>query len=492
MRTKIRTTILTTNQTLSWLSVDEVLPLIVRSWQATECEGHSVSVLAVDRTNLTRILKKAIESDNIVFSCYTPKIYKLARVLRFEMRLNVRFIVHLFNHSTIACWPMRFYGGENLFRKSDLFITTCRNDRNCLKISYPDARVSIIPFPLVRSLTPARAKQIQKIIPFIYFGRLSSQKQVHLLLFSFFLLKKKYPNLSWTLKLIGKEDHLGSPNMGLPETRYLGRLKQLVRKLKITQHVEFLGFKSREQINKILSKNKHIFTSASLHSDENYGNSAFQALAKGHLAVLSNWGGHSDFKIHFGKQVFLCPVSKTLNGPVIQASQFCFHLVSASKKYANEVGSEIPRYYDSKKISFAKRKLAMSGISNRGELPASTVANLILKRARASIRRKANSKKRFSIFKGYNDPVALKFFSAYGMKNSLEEKLFKSAILQPWIVVDRQSIYIYDDHKGYRYMKKKSIQNKSGSILETYDGQKVLLNISDLTWLRSRGYIEIF
>lgn len=492
MRPKTTTIILTSSRLYSWASINEVLPLIVKSWMSTECDSHQVSVFNIDLTDLHTILKHAISADNIVFSCFSSELFKLAQVLRFKMKLNSRFIIHLFNHSTIACWPMRYFGGKDLFRKSDQFISTCRNDRRCLKLSYPDAHVTTIPFPLGRIGKDVRAKEIQKVIPFIYIGRLSSQKQIHSLLFSFFLLNKKCPNLSWRLKLVGKADHLGSPNMGMKETGYLNKLKNLCKQLNISKHVEFLGFKDRNEIEKLLSKNKYIFASASLHSDENFGVSACQALMAGHLAVLSNWGGHSDFKIHFQNQVFLCPVNRTSNGPAIQAHQFCLQLVKASKRYKVNVGDQIPIFYDERKISLIKRKLAQLPIKCEEPLRATALADLVLKRAKAAISRKEKSKKQFSIFTGYDDPLVSHFFRVYGMGYALNTRHFKKLMLQPWVRLDQKRIYVCDYHRGHQCLVKRSITKNTSRRIQTFDGHRAILHQSDFQWLISRGYIEIF
>ena len=470
--------------------MQEVLPEIIKSWENTANQRHQVSVVNIEKKEWHTVFKRIIKADNIVFSCYTPELFKLAKILRFKMGLNSRFIVHLFNHSTIACWPMRYFGGENIFRSSDIFISSCSRDRRCLKLTFPQANSVTIPFILTRIFHEACPMKMAKIIPFIFIGRLASQKQLHTLLFSFFLLKKKHPEILWKLKLVGEADNFGSPNMGIVEKDYLNELKRLCEALSISDRVEFVGQQSRGQINRILAKNRYIFTSASLHSDENFGIAAFQALMKGHLAVLSDWGGHSDFKLHFRKQVFLCPVKRTSIGPAIQAHQLCSKLVGAIQVYGTKPIRHRPDYYKEERITQMNLKLALSPQQNGKPLRASRMANQILIRARHSIKRKEKGKKNFSIFSGYDDPIAKRFFEVYGMKFSLRPRYSRKLILQPWVVLDETRIHIYDTHKGYRSMVRRAVNNATSMRIRTFEEKDVFINSIEFKWLNRHGYVD--
>lgn len=441
------TVVLTSKQNFVWHSMQEIIPFIVDSWKASKAFNHNVRAVDVDEESLTSFLPDLIKADQIVLSCFTPKIFKLAQYLRKEMSSPARFFVHLHNQSTIACWPMRHWGGKDIFQQKDIFISSCTRDADCLKVSYPDAQCEVIPFSflnygekVISDPTPIKSET-----PFIFIGRLSSQKNLHTLLLSFSLFRKLNPSLNPTLTFVGKADGLGSPNMGMPETGYDQYLNELSHALEIAPFIKFEGFQSRSWVQEKLNEKKWIFIAPSLHSDENFGMAAFQCLSQKHSAVLSDWGGHADFKKYFPDQVILTPVLKTPLGPSIDVNELAKSLYAAAKQYSTNATTIKDSVYYFKSLVQNNTELALSEFGTSTHLTASEVAEKILQRAESSDLK--NSPK---IFDSYADSLSTPFFEAYGMNFSTSTKpsAGKNKWV-PWVEKKNNKIEVTDPHKGH-------------------------------------------
>lgn len=414
MASKIKTIVLTSKKNYVWQSMQEIIPFLVDSWIDSAKDNHQVSVVDVDSQPLTVYFQNLIAADNIVLTCFTPRLFKVAAYIRNELRLNCRFIIHLHNQATIACWPMRYWGDKSLFYKNDIFVSSCARDSECLKLTYPEAKTVVIPFSYK---TSALQKHIpfNNHIPFIFVGRISEQKNLHTLFYSLSLLQKMNPDLSWTLDLIGREDFLGSPNMGLKGIEYRKQLEHLAVELNIDTQIHFHGLQDRESIEKLLHQQRWIFAVPSLHSDENFGMAAFQFLRNGHIACLSDWGGHTDFKKYFSNQTFLTTVRKTDNGPFIDPTEYAHCLEQGVQNYRNFYQAQ-PSYYEYENIVQKNFELAVlqdvDALATVNCLKASEIAEAIFARLPTDIKDLSAP----AIFHSYSDPLAHHFFTAYGMQ----------------------------------------------------------------------------
>ncbi len=438
----MKTLVLTSKKNYVWQSMQEIIPFLVDTWKATAGDSHAVDIVDVDETFFGGYHRKAVEADNLVLTCFTPRIIKTAAFLRNELSLPLRFFIHLHNQATIACWPMRHWGGPQIFRKDDVFISSCSRDAECLKKVYPEAQTSVVPFSYKnlpgRILSPPPNKEE---IPFVFIGRVSEQKNLHNLLLALRILRRNHSDLKWRLQVIGAEDGLGSPNMGLKKNAYKNFLINLSKNLELSDSVEFLGYKPRHEIERRLESERCIFISPSLHSDENFGMAAFLSLIKGHLTVLSDWGGHADFSSHFPKQVELCKVFSSPSGPVIYPMDLAKKLLNACRKYSEKLETTVPSAYQFERIRGSYLKLAISSRREAGVLAASPAADKILSKIPPS-----PGPGETKIFDSYSDELAHIFFGAYGMRNISAPK--KSNVLVPWARQEKGYIEIQDPHKG--------------------------------------------
>ncbi|MCB0368301.1 MAG: glycosyltransferase [Bdellovibrionales bacterium] len=442
--------ILTSRKNYTWKSMEEIIPFIEFSWSQLKAPDVNVETIFIEETSLSDLLKKAISASHIVLTCFTPEIFRATKFIRFEMKLDVHLIVHLHNQSTISCWPIRFWGDSYLFLESDIFISSCSRDKECLFLTYPKATSYVVPF----SYKEYRKKYLIPLlptadeIPLFYIGRLSSQKNLHTLILSLDLLKRHFPLIKWKMSFYGEEDFLGSPNMGWRDRNYKELLINLVNSLKLSDDIQFYGQVDRAILNKNLSSNKGIFISPSLHSDENFGMAAFKALTTGHLAVLSDWGGHFDFKKSFNDTVNLTPVYQTPNGPFISPSDLCLCIIDSLKSYSTNYSKKIPAQYSIEDISSKYRQILNDSKTflkvKSQTLQPSKLSNDILEKAKFSLNTKS-----FKIFSDYSDPLSHSFFQAYGMKHKLPIFDCSNKVsLPPWITRSHLEVTINDPHRG--------------------------------------------
>lgn len=463
--------VLTSTQNFVWHSMQEIIPFIVETWQAAESESTQVRVVNIDKEKLADYFKDLIECSAVVLTCFTPQMFKLAAYIRGDLKLGCNFIVYLHNQATIACWPMRHWGAVNLFQKKDFFISSCARDAECLKITFPEARCKIIPFSYKDiSSESIFSKPDEVEIPLIYIGRISSQKNIHTTLLALKILKKQRPELRWTLHVYGKEDNLGSPNMGISQPGYQQFLLDLCDTLKIKENVFFHGYQDREHLKDVLKQRRHVLISPSLHSDENFGMAAFQCLIANHTAVLSDWGGHADFKKHFDNQTELVKVYKTSKGPSIDPAELAKAILKSIERYRDSRGTLTPEYYSFGSIVKKNKELLAAETGTEHSLRATEISDEIYKRATCE-KIKGNPK----IFNTYKDEQAQIFFEAYGMKHDLprlNSELGYSIV--PWVEKNKKSVLIKDYHRGQETLcEDKNLNNKLYELGHLYRTDKL-------------------
>lgn len=318
--------IITTRQNYAWTSMQEVLPALERCWQNSADEFRTINVDVEPIRNHVPFL---FSCDAFIIIAFNETISRFITAVRKDLHLDIPLVFHLYGHATIAMWPEARFGALELLNKGDVFIGTCPGDLKCMQLTLPDAKTLDIPYPYEEM---GIEKQLKRQPPcFVYIGRISDQKNIHTLIEAY----SKLPDHSLPLVIYGKEDFLGSPNMGIESSNYLFDLQQLCENLQMRDKIHFKGFKTREEIYQETGP-EHIFVSASTHSDENFGMAAMRSLALGGKAVLSSWGGHVHFKSQFPGKVFLSTVTMENDFPVVNAQEFSQRMLEASAAITTE------------------------------------------------------------------------------------------------------------------------------------------------------------
>ena len=141
-----KTVLLTSEHNFKWQSMQEIMPFLVQSWLKSSSPEHLVLAFNVDHIPMVEYIREMADTDNLVLTCFTPQIFKIAQFIRKKFNSKIRFLTHLHGQASVSCWPMRRWGGHNFFIKKDIFISSCRRDADCFLLSYPEAKVAIMPF----------------------------------------------------------------------------------------------------------------------------------------------------------------------------------------------------------------------------------------------------------------------------------------------------------------------------------------------------------
>lgn len=417
-QTKV-TLVITPWERLKWESFNEIIPALAKSWAASASGyRHIVRVRARPALNDVRLLAEFKRVNLVAFTTFLPAQSRLIFLARKLFNVAPHFIIHLHGEATVGC--LQLAGINSALNNRDLFLMSCQAEQRALSLCYKNARSQVLPYPIAeKPFTKKRLYSDQTILT--YAGRISSQKNLHSLLLALQLLRQTNPSLFLKLEIYGSPDSLGSPNMGIDTPNYGRFLRNLTRSLGLEDIVAWKGFVSRSQLLKQWSQGNRIFVSPSVHSEENFGASALQALLAGNKAVLTKWGGHIDFKKVFAKQINYVEVQSGSAGPTIStvALARALHKTLLSKVTAKHV--DAPHYSPWS----AATKLRQLALQNQTALkrPLARTAlskNIIdqyqlLSRKRFSMRKNAAWGQ---IFTSYDDPLVQPLLKAYGMSDS--------------------------------------------------------------------------
>lgn len=436
--------VLTSKKNFVWHSMQEIIPYIENTWLNSGKTNIQVSVLNVDELKLEEIVPRALSATHIVLTCFNYKVFKIAAFLRESLKLPVNFIIYVHNMATIAFWPFRNWSTTDFFKANDIFVTSCENDFKTLNAVFEKPRVIKLPFYLLNPVENFLNKPFSKISDLVYVGRLSPQKNLHNLLLALSILKMKKSVKLPQLTLFGKEDDLGSPNMELKQTGYLNYLKNLVEQLDLNTEVQFMGHQSRETINLFLTERQCLVVSPSLHSDENFGMAILQSLVAGNRCLISDWGGHSDFKNYFSDRTTLMKVRSSLTGPNLSAQTIADAIEEIL--VAPISGAAVQIHLDYKLENSMPKFLELMGLPFSAiSLRFSELADSIYKQKKS---RYCESQMR--IFSDYQDPLFQEISAFYIGKEAETEKYDSSLSYRPapWVELQKNQYKISDPHKG--------------------------------------------
>lgn len=398
--------IVTTRQNYKWVSMQEVLPAIEHCWQLA-CDSLSIEhrVINVDVEPLREYAQYILDCDLFVVIAFNETIARFMIHARGTMGLPAPFVLHLYGHATLGLWPQARFGALPFLNSGDIFVGTCPGDLACMKITCSNAKTVDIPYPLVEDIAPAHRGEKC----FAYIGRISDQKNLDIMIRAYALLSSKKNDLP-ILRIFGKEDHFGSPNMGIASSECLENLVKLIQELKLQNKIVFEGFQPRETIYQILGYN-HVFVSASTHSDENFGMALMRSLAYGATAAISSWGGHKVFHTMCSERVRSARVDWIDQRPVTNADELSLAMEQALQHLETRpIPESLPHYFRATAVIEQFVELLKFGVSsNVVPLIISPTANQMYQQQQMF--EKSGDIQR--VFKGYDDPCAQLFLKAY-------------------------------------------------------------------------------
>lgn len=459
--------VLTSRENFVWHSMQEIIPYIESTWQNMTSSEFKVEVLNIDVLSLSELTPRLISADKLVITCFNYRMCKVMQYIREILRLNLGFVIHVHNLATIAFWPYRYFASSEMFTKSDVFITSSNNDKKTLEKIFVRPLVHVIPFFVQQPLAVLSKTTLNQPQNIVYIGRISPQKNLHNLILAYSLLKKNYSAEIPPLVLFGKEDHLGCPNMNFRNDNYLYFLQQLTSELGLSGDIFFKGHVDRELIDSFLKEKSNLIVSVSLHSDENFGMAVLQGLISGNKAVLSDWGGHSDFKNYFDNLVELMPITLSEYGPALSAEVIAQALFEAVSKDSTNLNLKIDSYYQ-KAYYLNEQKNAVAHNFLPIPLRYSELADHIYE---AKLDFTTSSTQ---IFSAFNDRLFLEISKYYvGEKIAVSfSPMTNEYFSVPWMKFHENNFIISDPHKGQIV-----IPNDSGIV------KKFICNFRDKTSL---------
>jgi len=487
--------VLTTRQNFVWTSMQEIIPFIENAWTSLADEKSlKCETLNVDELPLKELLFKIMTCEKIVITAFNAKMAQVMMTIRTKFNIDTPFIFYIHGFSSLALWPLAEWGLTDLFTDKDCFISSSSRDVAQFKVS-SDHKVFQVPFTVDTTMEEAILDEDKTMNRFYYVGRISEQKNLHSLIYSFYLAKKAQPQIPMFLDIFGEYDKLGSPNMGLSGDDYDRYLKDLIKKLNLGEMIKWHGFVKREKIIKSIEIGKKIFISASLHSDENFGMAVLRSLMKGHRVIVSDWGGLSDFVEHFPKQTTLVETEITNKGPVLCPENLSQLIISLCFKEEIDHEDELPKYYTMDSI----REKLFAAFNYKGQNTESKFKSyakeLSLKRKELS--KKLDEEKRkesCQIFTSYFDEMVALLLAPYATRaerkeyKKLEGKVDHKFRLPPWVDIDGNQIKINDPHRGNEeYLMTGALD----LAVSHYNGESKLISNETFNKLWKNGYIFI-
>lgn len=442
--------VLTSKENFVWQSMQEIIPYIEKTWTAVADDYTKVQILNVDSVSAQQLMSQVLDTQIIVLTCFNLKICKTAYFIRNQLKLDINFIIYVHNMATIAFWPFRRYANELPFKKNDLFITSCSNDEKNLLGIFKNPQILKIPFYVEQPDLQNLNKSFNLPEKVVYIGRISPQKNLHNLILAYALLKKrKITNLP-TLVFFGKEDHLGAPNMGVENKSYQNFLNDLISQLQLNNFITFFGQVERHKISNYLSHHQCLVVSPSLHSDENFGMAILQSLLLGNQVLISDWGGHSDFKKTFFDRVSLMAVTNTFCGPSLSAEIIATQLepLLLHRPLRSKIKTD-SSYLINNQVVLIKSQLNKIKNFVADHLEFTDLADKIFAKSQDYSTQIQNNTKIFSDFTDKNFHEISQFYiGQVNRRESLTIQNQEKFYLAPWVNYENNQFIINDPHKG--------------------------------------------
>ncbi|GAA2965724.1 glycosyltransferase [Actinokineospora diospyrosa] len=441
--------VLTTREKDWWWSMQEIFPAIERVWTGiARRERERVRVLCAPLLPGIRQDVEALAArvKMIVLATVTPGTVEIALHLRSRLAVDAPMIVYVHGDSTEGFHA--FGALPDLLTERDVFVVASGSEAAATRLCFPNARISVIPFPLVDQFKVSGAERGTKFktARLAYVGRVAEQKNLHTLLFAMWILRTAHDSAPRiTLDVFGGEANPGSPMMGFEYPDYGGYLRELAESLGLADAVTWHGTKPRDWLFYNVHSEPYIFVHPTLLSDENFGSSVLASLVNGHQVVTTEWGGPRGWQEWF-PHLTLVPVRRSTRGPVVDPGTLANAILTATDRMATLAVDDAT--LDRARTEFSER----AAVTRAAELLDSPLGDPVPLRKSPVLQHLDKQRVRFGserkIYADYDDPTAQLFFEAYGMKNPLAFEDGASYVLAPWVSYSDQVLRIDDPHRG--------------------------------------------
>lgn len=401
---------------------------------ASRNEGYNVTIIDVGDKKFqlyfnVSLKELLIKADLLTFQNLTGANIVLVKYIRGKLNFKIPFKIFIHEAASTLCTNWYKRGIDHLLLEKDTFVCFNRRDFKLLKLSFNNISNIELEIPVE---VPSQVKPpapLPEISNLIYYGRISAQKNIHYLIWLVFLLRKKSKR---KIYIIGNEDNLGSPHVGIRSDDYLLFLKKLADQLDILQFVEFREFQDSKSIIDLCRKNKLSYISMSNHSDENFGIAPWEMKINNIPTLLSDWGGFRDIESMFSKAPLLINSYDSKLGPFIDFGQLYRSCLSNKFNISNAytILSNKTQHVDSD-TSLESTDLRKTLISQYNQFrPTENVAH------------------KTQYFHSYADPILRKINNSYGSLKREAMTHSMQLILVPWSDIANKKVTIKDPHRG--------------------------------------------
>lgn len=227
---------------------------------------------------------------------------------------DAKFVFHIYGNFVpkIEYWK-QFKGKAQLIvlsQRQKNLVASIVGSKVPIHVCAPPMRLNVNIYP--RSSFRQSLGINKKAHIFMYAGRLSSSKNIHSIIRSFVNFQRHCPSNAYLI-LCGMLDDSANifPRQLSKYGSYYLALNKLINDIepKIFQKIKCLGPLSESETEQLMVES-NTFVSLSTFDGEDFGLGPAKALALGCRAILTNWGGYSDFKKNYNPQVTLIPVEK--------------------------------------------------------------------------------------------------------------------------------------------------------------------------------------
>ncbi len=492
-RAPVREIVVLTSRRSSWLSMRRIIPALERAWAALGREpGRRVRVVAAGEARFASVMGTLLKADLVVVTVLTPATRRCLLALRERLRVWTPLVLHTHGEGTAAAARLGALAG--ILTEADLFLAASRREARSVRLCFPRADARVVPFPigLPGRLVSRRAESGPR--RFVFAGRVSEQKGLHVVLLALRVLARRRPAWRGSLDVYGVSDGLGSPNMGFRFKTYGRFLRRVAATLGLGERVRWLGRLSPDRLRGALGRD-HVFVSASLHSDEDFGVAALDSLCLGGRAALSDWGGHADLKERFGSSVSLARPLDSPFGPFVPADRLADAMARALQ--ARPGGADGARAYSIERCARALSRLC-ERVGGRPARPLRLGPAAARVHSRIGRLPPARPGPGFAalpgygsarIFAGYDDALLKPFLRAYGVgrRGVRGGRVAKTLLLVPWVRVERDRVVVRDPHRGFRALPRRSARPQRTVACRDVLGRSWLLSRRLAFWLLRCG-----
>jgi glycosyltransferase involved in cell wall biosynthesis len=239
-----------------------------------------------------------------------------AAILRQRQRLgrSVPILLPSYGLGTRAMLPL--YEAGNLLAVGDGFICPSTADHAAAvrHLRGDGLRAHLLPYPVprhVRGIEHVHQRQLPWSRSLVYVGRVTPQKNVHLLLSCVAALGAR--GLPVSLTIVGAEDGSSFPEACWNADGYSSYLRSLAERLGVVDRVRFVGAVAPSEVASHYL-NADINMTLSTFRTEDFGFVQVEAAAAGLPTVATAWGGFWD-TVAAGVSGIHVPVALTRRGP---------------------------------------------------------------------------------------------------------------------------------------------------------------------------------